>query len=167
MSYTVWLDGTKIGETSLELSHGVGKRAGVFHPTAPGLAVLPGITAMAPALFDAGRIYRDSGIDPDDVELDDDSLESFFETPEGHRILEAAKLISRVELHGPAGELVPWESLLISDMTELAALARSPATERRDPPSDGQPRDPIRYFISATLHRHRIMDGPRRARRST
>ena len=58
MSYTVWLDGTLIGESNLELRHGTSRRAGIFHPTELGLSVLPGITAMGPALLDTGRAWR-------------------------------------------------------------------------------------------------------------
>jgi len=150
MTYSVWMDGMKIGDSSLELSHGGGRRAGVFHPTAPGLAVLPGITAMAPALLDAGRAWREEGLTADSVEADaDDSIAtSLFERPEGHRVLEAAKLVSRLELHGPDGELIPWESILISDMNDLAALGRSKHAGGRKKPERAR-RDPIRYFISA------------------
>src|SRR5688572_23730090 len=51
MSYSIWLDGNRIGETNFELRHGVNRHAGVFHPTELGLTVLPGLTSMAPALF--------------------------------------------------------------------------------------------------------------------
>ena len=165
MSYTVWLDGTKIGETSLELSHGAGRRAGVFHPTASGMAALPGITAMAPALLDAGRMCREIGIDTEDPDLDvDGATEAVFETPEGRRILEAAKVIARLELHGPRGELVPWESLLISDMNELRAAARTSA-QSATPPDPAERGDPIRYFISAKLHWRPSVVRTSRARR--
>src|SRR5687768_12867794 len=87
MAYTVWIDGMKVGDTSLELSHGSGRRAGVFHPSVEGLALLPGITAMARALLDAGRMCRESGIDTEDPDLDVDSAtEAVFATPEGRRI---------------------------------------------------------------------------------
>jgi len=150
MTYTVWMDGTKIGDTALELSPGEGRRAGIFHPTAPGLAVLPGIAAMAPALLDAGRMCRENGIDTEDPENFEGAAEGIFETTEGNRILEAAKLIARLELRGPGGEVVPWESLLISDMNELAALAGGKPGKSRGPAGRGGG-DPIRYFISAKL----------------
>ena len=167
MSYTVWLDGTRIGETSLELSHGEGRRAGVFHPTASGLAALPGITAMGPALLDAGRMWSGSGLDADDVDVDVDRVaDTIFETPEGHRILEAAKVIARLELHGSRGELVPWESVLISDMNELAAIAARVPSARRVGTAPAPIADPVRYFISVRLRSTNYRGGqPSRTRR--
>jgi hypothetical protein len=158
MSYTVWMDGTKIGDTALELSPGEGRRAGIFHPTAPGLAVLPGIAAMGPALLDVGRMCRENGIDTEDPDLDIDSAtEGIFETAEGRRVVEAAKLIARLELRGPGGEVVPWESLLISDMTQIASLAGSSSVRKRGPGSGD--RDPVRYFISAKVDVSRCAGG--------
>ena len=149
MSYTVWLDGMKIGSTTLEISLGDDRRAGVFHPTAPGLALLPRVTAMAPALLDARRACREQGIDTEDPDLDlDATTDDLFRTPEGQRVLEAAKIMTRVELHGPRGELVPWESLLISDMQEIMKYAASAGGKAGEKPADG---DALRYLISAKI----------------
>jgi hypothetical protein len=65
MTYTVWMDGTKVGETAFELRYGTDRRGGVFHPTELGIALLPRITAMGPALLDVGRMCRERGIDTD------------------------------------------------------------------------------------------------------
>ena len=150
MSYSIWLDGMEIGETSLELSPGGTRRAGVFRPTASGLEVLPGITAMAPALLDAGRLHRENGMDDAELEAED-AADSFFDSPEGQRVMNAAKLVARIEIHGPGGEIVPWESLLISDMKEFVGLAGGPVGKfgmrfRRMPVPER-----ARYFISAQL----------------
>lgn len=152
MTYTVWIDGTRIGETAFELRHGADRRGGVFHPTELGLSVLPGITAMGPALLDAGRMCRERGIDTEDPALDVESAtRTVFETPEGDRVLAAAKLIARLEVHGPSGELVRWESILISDFSELAAMAGTDSSSG-DPATVGRGSEsPVRYFISATF----------------
>ena len=152
MSYAVWLDGAKIGDSSLELAHGESRRAGVFHPTASGLAVLPGITAMAPALLDARRMCREAGIDTEDPDLDvEGATEVALGTPAGRRIRDAAKIIARLELRGPDGKCMPWESLLISDMRELAAIVNTRSLEG-DPAADRAPSgDPVRYLISMKL----------------
>jgi hypothetical protein len=166
MAYTVWLDGEKIGETALELRHGRDRHGGVFHPTEVGLSVLPGITAMGPALLDAGRMCRESGIDVDALDLDvEGATQRVFETPEGHRILEAAKLIARLELHDASGELVRWESLLISDVNELAALQMTVLPRAESTPIDRSGRDPMRYFISATFDTGRGAGSRRRGAR--
>jgi hypothetical protein len=153
MSYTVWLDGTRIGETALELRHGNNRRGGVFHPTELGLSVLPSITAMGPALLDAGRRYREDDFIPDDPNAPPESAAAaFFATDEGQRIMLAGELISRLELHDPSGELVPWESLLISDMNELTAVAARISAGKTEPTTpECSDRDPVRYFISAKL----------------
>ena len=154
MAYTVWLDGEKIGETAFDLRHGQNRRGGIFHPTELGLTILPRITAMGPALLDIGRLCQENGIDADDPNLDlDDVREKLFETPVGDRIMEAGELISRMELHSSAGELVPWESLLISDMNELAALGGDASPAQAEATPERSDRDPVRYFISATLKR--------------
>ena len=150
MTYTVWMDGTRIGETAFELRHGADRRGGVFHPTALGLSVLPGITAMGPALLAAGQMCRERGIDTEDPDLDVESAtRTVFETPEGDRVLAAARLIARLELHDPSGELVRWESILISDFNDLAAMA-GPDSSADDPAAVKRASEsPVRYFISA------------------
>jgi hypothetical protein len=150
MTYTVWMDGTRIGETAFELRHGTDRHGGVFHPTELGLAMLPGITAMGPALLDAGRMCRERGIDTEDPDLDVESAtQTVFETPEGDRVLAAARLIARLELHGPSGELVRWESILISDLNDLAAAAERSSSAEDPATIDRRDRPPVRYFISA------------------
>ena len=159
MSYEVWLDGAKIGDTSLEIKHGQNRRAGIFHPTAPGLAVLPVITALAPALLEAGRAFREAGLDADDPDLDiDKAAAATVGTLAGQRVLAAGELISRLELRRPDGRCMLWESILISDMNEIAALARSASKEDARAPGGAGAGDPVRYFISTKL------TGPHRAR---
>ena len=151
MSYTVWMDGTKIGETALEMRHGARKRAGVFHPTELGLSVLPGITAMGPALLDTGRMCRELGINTEDAALDvEAAADELFGTPPGQRVLAAASQIARLELRGPTGELVRWDSILISDVDEMAAAAARDSGTKLEvdtPPNTER----MRYLISATL----------------
>ena len=58
MPYTVWKNGKQIGATQFELSPGGRKRVGMFHPNEYGLTVLPGITAMFPALLEFEEMCR-------------------------------------------------------------------------------------------------------------
>ena len=161
MRYTVWIDGTEVGETSFEIRHGSGRLAGVFHPSAPGIALLPGITAMARALLDTGRMCRENGIDPNDPDLDADSAtDRVFGTAEGQRVIEAARIAARLELHDARGELVEWDSLLISDMNDFREMSKRAATDGGPNPDAKASGDPIRYFISAQLR-------PRHPRRSS
>jgi hypothetical protein len=155
MAYTVWMDGAKIGETNLELRHGAKRRAGIFHPTEFGLTVLPGITAMTPALLDTGRTCQEQGIDTEDENLDIDRvIDDVFGSAAGQRVLAAAKEIARLEVRSPSGELMPWKSILISDMNELAAMTDK-ETADKDAGDPSMPilgdLPPIRYFISATF----------------
>ena len=153
MTYTVWLDDVQIGETSFELENQRRKHCGSFHPTEYGLAVLPSITAMAPALFAFGRMCRREGLDPDDPNMTADKVRAIFdETPEGRRIISAAKQLDRVVVRDPAGRLMPWESLAITDLETLLAAGRE---ERQPEDDDDEPapqsdHDPIRFMISLT-----------------
>jgi hypothetical protein len=151
MAYTVWKNGDKIGETRFELSPGPRKFAGVFHPTASGLAVLPAITAMAPALFAFGRLCRARGINVDESrpEEADRALQLFANTPEGQRVQTAASHVGDLELRDAAGRTLPWESILITDRNRLAELAG----RRHEAAAELErlPGDPIRFMISTTL----------------
>ena len=152
MSYTVWMDGIKIGETAFDVRHGTDRRAGIFHPTELGLSMLPGITTMGPALLDVGRMCRERGVDIDDPALDtDSSTEEVFQTPEGHRVLEAARQIARLELHDPSGEIVAWESILITDLHDLTAAAGARSLADDAAAIDHRGRAPVRYFITAKI----------------
>ena len=112
VTYTVWMHGQQIGETKLEYRHTSQRHAGAFHPTAFGLTMLPGITAMGPALFAFGDMCRQAGIDTDDDRPANASaaLDAFAGTPEGRRVLAAAKQIADVEVRDPDGRRVAWES---------------------------------------------------------
>ena len=152
MPYSVWKNGEKVGETRLELSPAPRKRAGVFHPTAFGLTVLPGITAMAPALFDFGEMCKAQGVDVEDdrPETAERAFETFANTPEGQRVQAAASCISDLELRDSTGRTLQWESIMISDMTAIVELAG----RRRHGAADQLkmlPGDPIRFMISTTL----------------
>ena len=152
MTYTVWKNGERIGATRFELWPGPRKRAGVFHPTAFGLSVLPGITAMGPALLEFGEMCRAHGVDVDDdrPETAEKAFDAFADTPEGKRIQAAASCIADLELRDPAGRTLQWESIMISDMTTLVELIG----RRRRGASDQLkllPGDPIRFMISTTL----------------
>jgi hypothetical protein len=161
MPYSVWKNGEKIGETRFELSPGPRKRAGVFHPTSIVLTVLPGITAMVPALFDFSEMCKAQGVDVDDdrPETAEEAFDSFANTPEGRRLQAAASCIADLELRDPAGRVMEWQSLMISDVTaivEVVGRLRHGAADQLKM----LPGDPIRFMISTTLAEH---TSPRRA----
>jgi hypothetical protein len=155
-TYTVWSHGRKLGETTFEMESKGRHLAGVFQPTAAGIELLPGITAMMPALFDLHALYEREGVNTDDDDPDAGAaaLALFDHAPEGKRLLAAAKQIASLELRDPAGKVVSWKSLLISDVQDilrLAADSRDPDEEEPSMPDDSSP--PIRYMISVTLGR--------------
>lgn len=150
MPYTVWKNGKQIGATQFELSPGGRKRVGMFHPNEYGLTVLPGITAMFPALLEFGEMCRREGVD---VDFDSPATraaghELFAKTPEGRAVIEAAQNIGELELRDSRGETLVWDSLAISDVGMFADLALrcgdSPETQASE--SIG-----AAYMISATL----------------
>lgn len=163
MTYTVWMHDQQIGETEFEYRHTSERRAGAFHPTEFGLTMLPGITAIGPALFAFGDMCRRAGIDPGDDRRESASaaLDAFAGTPEGRRVIDAARQIAKVEVRDPDGRRVPWESLAITDLEWMVAVAR----ERKLPELaqvDALPtHDPIKFMITVTW-----ADARRRPRRA-
>ena len=150
VAYTVWKDGKRIGQTDLELRPSVRRRAGTFVPNEYGLTVLPGITAMLPALMAFGDMCRRRGLNVEDTSPAAGrlALDAFSETVEGRAVIEAARHVGEVELRDSRGQTVVWESLLISDIRQVRALAGE-----RAPAADSHARDNSEsfYFISVTL----------------
>src|SRR5262245_20337748 len=153
MAYTVWLQGQQIGETRFEFRPRGGGHAGAFHPTAFGVTVLPSITAMGPALFDFGDMCRLHGIDTDDPSPENASnaLDTFASSPEGKRVIAAAKQVARVEVRDPEGQLLAWDSLAITDLEWLVKAARERNPSVLCPVEDLPEHDPIKFMISLTL----------------
>ena len=151
MAYSVWKNGEKLGETRFELHPGPRKMAGVFHPTPSGLAVLPSVTAMMPALFAFGRMCRARGIAVEETrpETIDLGLDAFANSPEGKRIQTAARHVEELELVDATGKTLVWESILISDLTNLAELSGDREGAKRR--LECMPGDLIRFMISVTL----------------
>jgi hypothetical protein len=150
VAYTVWKDGKRIGQTNLELSPGGRRRAGAFVPNEYGLTVLPGISAMLPALMAFGEMCRRRGLNVEDTSPDAGrmALQAFAETVEGQAVIEAARNVAAVELRDSRGQTVVCESLLISDVRQIRALARDQApTAQPGGSDDGE----SFYFISVTL----------------
>lgn len=146
MRYTLWHRDTLIGETDFGLGGRSGSRAGVLHPTPSGMAVLPALTAMAPALLAAGEAMKRLPVLDEEIERDGDAaIEAFTASPEGQRVLRAAEEMADLELRDPGGNPVALDSILVSDLQEMAALR---ATLRR---GQGIRGDPVRYVISATF----------------
>ena len=153
MTYTVWLHGQQIGETKFEFRPGGREHAGAFHPTAFGVTVLPSITAMGPALFEFGDMCRLQGVDTDDPSAQNAStaLDAFASSPEGKRVMAAAKQIAAVEVRDPEGQRLAWDSLAITDLEWLVQVAheRNPSVLRQV--DDLPEHDPIKFMISLTL----------------
>jgi hypothetical protein len=163
MTYTIWIHGQQIGETAFEYEHDKRRRAGSFQPTEFGLQVLPSITAMAPALFDFGDMCKRRGLDPESASQADaaTALDVFGGTPEGQRVMAAARQIAELEVRDPGGRVVPWEALTITDLEWLVAFAR----ERGDPEpnkilDDMPEHEPIKFMISLTLRPGRRPESP-------
>jgi hypothetical protein len=151
MTYTVWMQGKQIGHTRFEYKHTGRKRAGMFVPTEFGLTVLPRITDMCPALMDFGELCSEAGINMHDARADTASaaLDAFTDTIEGRRVLGAAKVISEIEVLDPLGQALSWESLAITDVDDLLAMARARTPGRFDDTLAA--RGPARFTISLTL----------------
>jgi hypothetical protein len=166
MTYTVWIHGQQIGETAFEYRHDTRRRAGAFQPTEFGLQVLPSITAMVPALFDFGTMCKRQGIDPETASDADaeTAFNTFNDTPEGQRITAAARQIAELQIRDPQGCLVPWESIVITDLEWLTAYARQRGDPKPNAILDAMPdHEPIKFMITLTVKSRRNAE-PRRKR---
>lgn len=151
MPYSLWLDGVQLGTTDLDVFPMPGRRAGILQPTAQGLALLPSVTAVVPAMFDFHRLCKARGIDPalEDEERTMAALDALEHTPAVVRMRAAIDRIAKLELRDHRGTNVPWTYILVTDMEELRALAAQ--QEGVDEPRAADV--PIRYLISATFAR--------------
>lgn len=152
VTYTVWMHGRRIGETRFELSEHFQRRVGVFQPTPHGLTVLPEITAMFPALLEFAEMCRRHGLDVDDnwCQAISESANAFEDTPEGQRVLEAADRIAQIEVRDPAGRVIAWESLAISELDVLMPMTAKAGMDLGSR-MNRLKSDPIRFMMSMTL----------------
>jgi hypothetical protein len=143
MPYTLSLHGVVIGETEFE-HKGLRPRqhAGIFRPTELGIAVLPQITGMFAASLAFTRVVERRKAE---VETADGVIGLLENTPEGQKLIEHAKVIDQLELRDPNGDVLPIESIAVSNLQELARLAASKLGKASV--GDGAPR----YLISATI----------------
>lgn len=154
MTYTIWMHGRQIGETAFEYEHDKRRRAGSFQPTEFGLHVLPSITAMTPALLDFGELCKRGGIDPDNPSdaAAVAALDAYGDTPEGQRVIAAAKSISQLQVRDATGSLVAWDFLSITDLEWLITFAREHGAPAPNEILDSLPEhEPIKYMITLTL----------------
>ena len=124
MPYTLLLNGVLIGETDFEhQGQGPRQQAGVFRPAPTGLNDLPRITGMFAASLAFMRVVERN---KSALESREDTALTLLETtPEGRRLVEHAKVIEQLELRDPEGKTLPIESIAVSNLQELAALAAS------------------------------------------
>lgn len=144
MPYTLLLHGMIIGETDFEhKGQGPRQQAGVFRPSPSGMAVLPQITGMFAASLAFLRVIERNKTAP--AHNENTVLALLENSPEGRRLVEHAKVIEQLELRDPNGKPLPIESIAVSNLQELAALAASKlgkATLGASAP---------KYLISATI----------------
>ena len=144
MPYTLLLHGIVIGETDFEhKGHGPRQQAGVFRPAPSGLDLLPRITGMFAASLAFMRVVErnKAAIDSNDAT----AMDLLEQTPEGRCLVEHAKVIEQLELRDPAGKEMAIESIAVSNLQELAALAASKLGKA----STGDV--PPKYLISVTV----------------
>jgi len=171
MRCTVWLHDREIGGSDLEFPKRGRQRAGIFRPTLYGLAVLPGLTAVFPALFEFRLACERAGI-PHDEESSDDgeaAMELLSATPEGERVVSAIRKMGDLELRDERGRRLEWATLMISDFEQIRAVAEQLSNgrggARREPARPTMPGEllaekvpeSLRYLLSFTLTRRRFV----------
>lgn len=124
MPYTLLLHGVVIGETDFEhKGQGPRQQAGVFRPSPSGMTVLPQITGMFAASLAFMRVVERNKTSL--AQNGDTALGLLESTPEGRRLIEHAKVLEQLELRDPDGKPLAIESIAVSNLQELAALAAS------------------------------------------
>jgi hypothetical protein len=155
MPFTLWSRGILIGATDFALGDDFGPLlAGIFHPTEAGMMILPALTAMAPALFDLGSRMRDERLPYEAGSPASDRIVEFFEgSAEGQRFIAGAREVVHLELRAPSGHVLPFETILLSDLEELqtAGVLRKRKKHKKSKKRRKHRGDPVRYVISATL----------------
>jgi hypothetical protein len=150
MPYTIWHDGVLAGETDFEDARRHGEhRAGIFRPTAHGLAILPRLTGMLTAAADIKEEMAERGLAEDSDDTDD--IVDFFETTSsGRKVLEIGRTLAYVILRDPDGHEMTVASMAFIDLAELAALSDRLGCE---PEIDlrSLPKEAPQYVISVTL----------------
>lgn len=152
MPYTFWYSGILIGESDMEeRPNGPRHRAGAFRPTAYGLEIFPRLTGILSAGH-ALRMHLDAhGLSPDT--MDPREIEAVMDsTPAGQKIIDIGRTLCDVEMRGPNGTKLEFESIAFTDLREFARLARELATESDEEIADLPPGAP-QYVVSATLCR--------------
>ena len=166
MTYTFWHAGVLIGESEMDHECTEPRQlGGDFSPTEYGLEIFPRLTGI----LTAGRAlksYLDAeGLDPDT--MTGGGVEELLQTTEaGLKILDIGRALSDVEMRGPDGQKLEFDSIGFSDILEFKRLALEdegePDLEPELPP--GVPR----YIVSATLTARgsaRLRGSPRRRQR--
>ena len=152
MTYTVWMHGRRIGDTQFELAGHFQRRAGSFRPTPHGLTVLPGLTAMFPALLEFADMCRRNGVAVDDNWSNSAAAtaDAFGDTPEAQRVFAAAERIAEVEVRDPTGRRLAWQSLAISELDAFIPITAAPGRLIHEPMTRVKG-DRVRYMISLNL----------------
>jgi hypothetical protein len=152
MPYTFWYSGILIGESDMEeRPNGRRHRAGAFRPTAYGLEIFPRLTGILSAGH-ALKMHLDAnGLSPDT--MDAREIEAVMDsTPAGQKILDIGRTLCDVEMRGPSGGKLEFESIAFTDLREFERLARELGTESAEEVADLPPGTP-QYVVSATLCR--------------
>src|ERR1051325_4498402 len=161
MTHTFWHLGILMGEAALETSPDEPlRRAGEFQPTAYGEALFPRLTGILAAGHALKHFLDANGLDPETMgrEAVDEMLDS---TPAGQKVMDIGRTLSEVEVRGPDGERLEFESLGFTDLMELRNFAREllEGAETEEDEDDDDLNDEIdepspdtpRYLVSFTL----------------
>ena len=156
MRYTLWLNGHLLGETRLEhRGPGPAQRLGGLKPTIHGLEILPNLCGFLSAAAAVKKALGDAGVsDPD--EESQRTMDLLASTPEGVRFTELVKQLGRLELRETGGDLAPFHTVIITDISELGALTNEPGLET------GAANGP-RFIVSATQTTFRTANSVLRA----
>jgi hypothetical protein len=153
MTYTFWHAGILIGSSALDRKFANrGQRGGAFHPTVHGLELFPRLTGILTAGQALKQQLDERGSSAESMEREE--LEELMETSAaGRKILDLGRMLSEIEVRGPDGSRMEFESIGFSDVLELKRFAGEFSSGSPDLALDLPPGAP-RYLVSATFRQN-------------
>ncbi len=150
MTYTLWHDGIKIGETDFAHRNPVPnprQRAGIFQATGYGERLFPKLKGALTACAGIKEVVVKRGLDPEHI-ASADMDEVFESSAPGRAFRDIGKTLFHVEIRSPGGKVLEYTQIAFMDLDELRALSRRLGTSPL--PEDPPPEAP-RYIVSAVL----------------
>lgn len=153
MTYTFLHQGVAMGESDLSAkSKRARQRAGTFHPTEYGRTLLPRVTCVLSASLALKTQFESVQRAAGKKELNPKELDALFtESEAGKAMIDVGRVLSEVEVRGPAGRRLEFASIAFSKVDELLRVGTALGTDVEK--LKDLPPDTPEFIVSVTLGR--------------